>query len=182
VSAEIPLSPREHGVLRIFALSMTPPEAQALRDPEAMAAALGIGSVDPAQAEVIALDDIGALGLTSYLTEGMGVKAEQVRGARARLDALDGHVLLLRSAAIEGAETALRPAPRLTLIATFTEEGPPPPPLTPLRSESAEAQAGGTAPAPEPVPRRGGGGRRQMLLVLVALAVIVVVALALGSG
>ncbi|WP_099824344.1 hypothetical protein [Oceaniglobus indicus] len=177
-SRKIQVSAGEHGVLRLFSLSMPPEEAATLRDGKALSAALGASHIDPEHAEVIALNDIGGIGLSSYLTEGVGIRADEVRAERARLDALEGHVLLLRSSAVGARAQQLTPDPRLTLIATLHEDAPAPPPMDPLRSDSAK---GTITPADRaaaaPAKRKS---RAKLLAVICAIAALLLLALALG--
>lgn len=177
MSRNIQVPAGEHGVVRLFSLSMTADDAAALGDDAALAAALGAEQVDAAHTEVIALDDIGGIGLSSYLTEGMGIDADEVRVERARLDSLEGHVLLVRSSAVGPGAQVLTPDARLTLIATLHEDAAAPPPMTPLRSAGADGIIAG--PNPEATPHKR-ATRGKLLAILCAIAALLILALAFG--
>ena len=118
VTLDIPAS--ETGILRVFSLSMTAEDAKALRgNSDALSSALG-APVDPAHIEVFALSDLEGVGLPGYLAEGNGIPDEQLNPDRAKLEILDGWVLIARSKAFDGPAT-LAPVPALTLIGTYGE-------------------------------------------------------------
>lgn len=140
----------EQGMIRLFALSMTEDEAKPLRaDPNApdparserLAALLGVKDLDPDGVEVFAVADLEDLGLAGYMIEGNGVDARDIDPDRAKLAALDGWVMVVYSKAFAGEEATLRPAPQLTLIATYSEPGTDWSASKPLTSTSAARQA-----------------------------------------
>ncbi|WP_102110373.1 hypothetical protein [Oceaniglobus roseus] len=178
MTQDIPLAADETGIVRLFSVSMPAAEAKGLSDGD-KAALLGLDRVDPAHAELVNVSDLAPLGLASYLTEGLGVRPEEVRAVRGRLDALEGHVLILRAAAHRGA-TGLRPDPRLTLIATLHEEAAAPAALTPLRSEGAKGTLSRPS-EPEPTAAKGREGRSRWL-ILAAVILVVLAGLALLFG
>lgn len=112
----------ERGVIRVFDLDMRPEQARFLREPGALAQVLGIDDLDLNHVEIFPVSDLEDLGMTGYLSEGCGVPAPQLAADRATLDALEGHVLLLRSRAFAGAETRLTPAEQIHLIGTYGEQ------------------------------------------------------------
>ncbi|GGX53400.1 hypothetical protein GCM10007385_21820 [Tateyamaria omphalii] len=121
MSADMRVPPNERGVIRVFALSMTDKEAQALKDdPEAIDAALG-ASVDAEQVEVFRVSDLEGIGLVGYLVEGNAVPPEQLSPDKAKLAKLGGWVMIVFSLAFGDRETALNPATTLTLIGTYGE-------------------------------------------------------------
>ena len=141
----------EQKTLRLFALDMTQAEIARLRDqgpppgyafsldpanefpeydPEhdarnPIAALLGVEHIDSAFTELFHSDDIAAIGLCAYLTDGNGVAQNQVAADFARLAAVQGALLIVFSAAFGGQGATLHPDPRLTLIGTYTEDIPP---------------------------------------------------------
>lgn len=110
----------EHGVLRLFTLDMRPEEAKFLREPGAIDQVLGVTDLDPAQIDIFPVSDLEDLGLYGYLSEGGGVSVDQLN--RNELEAIEGWVVVLRSAAFGGRAVELRPDPRLHLVGLFTEE------------------------------------------------------------
>ena len=116
---EIPAG--ERGVIRIFDLDMAPEQARFLREPGALAQVLGIDAINLDHVEIFPISDLEELGLAGYLTQGCGIAEDEVAPERDRLAALEGHVLLLRSRAFDGAATRLTPARQIRHIASFGE-------------------------------------------------------------
>jgi hypothetical protein len=109
---------------------------------------LGDADLDPSYVEIFDLADLSGVGLPVYLGEGMGVPDTALAADRARLDALTGPVLILRSKALHGREVTLTLDPRLALVATYAEEHPP----VHFESLPTAAAAGTLSPTPPPVP------------------------------
>lgn len=128
MTGQIDIPAHEIGLVRVFALSMDATAAQALKDNDATGGttpqdrALG-GSVDSTRTEVFALSDLGDMRLPDYLLEGPGVTPESLDRDRAKLAALSGWVMIVYSSAFGGTAQTLTPAPELTLIGTYPQEG-----------------------------------------------------------
>ncbi len=118
--SDLTIVPHERGVIRLFALNMRPEEAKFLREPGAADQVLGVAGLDPDQIDIFPVSDLEDLGLYGYLNEGGGVSEDQLE--RNRLEAVEGWVMALRSAAFGGRAATLKPDPRLRLIGLFTEE------------------------------------------------------------
>ncbi|WP_170762147.1 hypothetical protein [Ruegeria lacuscaerulensis] len=118
--SDLTVAPHERGVIRLFALDMRPEEAKFLREPGAAAQALGVERLDSEQVDIFPVSDLEDLGLYGYLNEGCGVSRDQLD--RDALDAIEGWVMSVRSAAFEGRAVTLKPDPRVRLIDLFTEE------------------------------------------------------------
>ncbi|EEX08689.1 conserved hypothetical protein [Ruegeria lacuscaerulensis ITI-1157] len=118
--SDLDISAGERGVIRLFSLDMRPEEAKFLREPGAADQVLGVSGLDPEQIDVFPVSDLEDLGLYGYLNEGCGVSEDQLD--RAKLESVDGWVLVLRSAALGGRAATLNPDPRLRLIGFYTEE------------------------------------------------------------
>lgn len=118
--SDLAIPANEQGVLRLFALNMRPEEAKFLREPGAVDQMLGVTGLNAGQIDIFPVSDLEDLGLYGYLNEGCGVSEDQLD--RAKLDAVSGWVLVLRSAALGGRAAKLRPDPRLHLIGLYTEE------------------------------------------------------------
>ncbi len=112
----------ERGVIRLFELAMRPEQAAFLKEPGALAQVLGIEALDMEQVEIFPVSDLEDIGLTGYLTEGCGVPRAQLEEDREILQALEGHVLLIRSRAFGGEETRLTPADQIVLKGTYGEQ------------------------------------------------------------
>jgi len=110
--------PGERGILRLFVLDLPPQQARDMNDQTA-ANLLGVDDLDPGQIDIIDLADLTGIGLAQYLAEGFAISPDQLD--RASLDALIGHVLIIRSPAFRGRAATLAPSPQLTLVATISE-------------------------------------------------------------
>ena len=143
------VAPNERGLIRVFALSLGPQDAKNLREDDARKKALlGAQSLDSDFTEVFPVSDLEGLGLVQYLIQGNGVAPETLEADRAKLAALDGWVLLVFSHAFGGVEQRLAPAPELTLIGSYPEEGTDWGPV-PIESASAKPFSGPTAAGPQ---------------------------------
>lgn len=111
----------ERGVIRVFDLDMRPEQARFLREPGALAQVLGIEEIDLDHVEIFPISDLEDLGLAGYLTQGCGIPEAEVAPDRDRLNAMEGHVLLLRSRAFGGQAERLTPASQITPIASYGE-------------------------------------------------------------
>ncbi|MDU8943501.1 hypothetical protein [Ovoidimarina sediminis] len=166
----------EHGVVRVFALNLDEGAATPWTegDGAAMAEALGLGGLDPKYVEVVRPQEMKPMTLSDYLVEGIGLPREEVSGARSRLDALSGHVLIVLSGAFGGREATLAPTPVLTHIGTFREPAPVPS-FDRLSLESAKGALDGAGPAGSV----DGKGRSWILALLIGAAVLIALVLVL---
>ncbi len=153
----------EHGAIRLFQLDMRPEQAAFLKDPKALAQVLGIDTLDMEQVDIFAVSDLEEIGLAGYLTEGMGVPEAQIAADRARLAALEGHVMVIRSRAFGGREMRLTPAEQIRLVATYgtpgTEWTAPP-----IKTDSAQPYS-----APKLPPRKARAEARRIGATLFAV-------------
>ena len=109
--------------VHVFTAELTAEDLQ--RDKGRLATELlGDPDLDPAFVEIFDLADLADVGLSGYLVEGLGVPSAAVQDP-ARLDALQGPVLILLSKALHGRAVTLTPNSRLTLVGTYAEERPP---------------------------------------------------------
>ena len=171
MTAVIDVPRNERGVVRVFALSMTDPDAQGLKDsPEAVAEALGCdGLLDMAHVEVFPVAHLEGVGLSGYLSDGAGVPDAQLAADRTKLDSLGGWVIVVFSLAFEDRATTLRPAAALTLIGTYGETRTDTRATQTVASEAAKPYSGDPAP-----PKRRSDAAmsgRIATLVLILLAV-----------
>ena len=132
----------ERGVIRVFDLDMPAEQAKFLREPGALAQVLGIPEIDLEHVEIFPISDLEELGLAGYLIQGCGIAEAEITPDRAKLEAIKGHVLLLRSRAFDGAEMRLTPAAPITLVASYGERAinwsaPPMPETTSSKPYSA---------------------------------------------
>ncbi len=123
-------------------------------------------------AELFPVSDLTGVGLPRYLTDGYAVTDAQIDQDRARLEALDGYVLMLFSSAFEGQATTLTIGPDLTLIGTYGETQPD---MTAphLSADAAQPYTGVPNLTPSSPPRGGAGGTIVVLAVVVVVGLIV---------
>lgn len=165
----------DHDGVRVFEAKLTQDDLR--RDKAALAATLfGDPHLDPAYLEIFDLSDLSGVGLSGYLTEGLGVPATAVRDP-ARLDALTGPVVILLSKALHGREVTLDLDPRLTLVGAFAEDHPPVH-FEPLPTRTAEGHLSPVLP-PDRTPQRPTSA---FLLLGAALVLVALVAIWLALG
>ncbi len=152
----------ERGIVRIFAVDLP---ADQIKGFDA-AAALGVDALDAAGVELFPVSDLKEIGLSGYMHEGLGIAAEELDVAR--LDALQGYVLVVLSAAFEGEAAILTPRSPLRWIGTYTEETASVK-FAPLPSDSAR---GNIVTQTKPPPSDAAmSGRVAMIALLVIFAI-----------
>ncbi|WP_103257840.1 hypothetical protein [Tabrizicola aquatica] len=167
----ITIPAHERDQVRVFTAALSAEEMQG--DKARLAPALlGDADLDPAHVELFDVADLSDIGLTGYLTEGLGVPDATLAADRARLEAMTGPVLILLSKALHGRAVTLSPDPRLALIGTYAEERPPVH-FEPLPSPSAQGTLNPNPPAPAT------STRMQGVFVLLTLALALTGAVAL---
>jgi len=120
----ISIKATEKGLVRVFSLSMTSAEAQALKNsPEAQFASMRGEEVNTGYIEIFPVTDLEEIGLVGYLTSGCGVDPASLEADRAKLAALEGWVMLVFSRAFRRIAQDIHPVPELTLIGTYAEPG-----------------------------------------------------------
>ncbi len=160
----------ETGVTRVFALSMPASEARSLReDTAAQQRALGADQLEARGVEVFAVGDLGEMGLTGYLREGVDVQEDQLKRDAARLSAIDGWVMLVYSSAFSSEAATLDPAPALTLIGTYGQTRPDSAQVD-LQAEAAKPYTGTPDANPQAAPARGRGQSMIIFAIVVLLA------------
>lgn len=165
----------ERGQIRVFALDMAPEDARALRAPGAADDALGVIGLDPRQIEIIAIADLGDMGLAGYLTEGCGIPRDRIAADLPRLNALTGHVMIVFSRAFGGRETALWPVPQLDPVGSYATAPTDWSAAAPLRAASAlpgSAGPGRTPPRAIRAALRRAGAAVFAVFVLIVAAVL----------
>ena len=162
--SDLTVAPHERGVIRLFTLDMRPEEAKFLREPGAAAQILGVEALDPEQIDIFPVSDLEDLGLYGYLNEGCGVTTDQLdRGA---LDAIEGWVMVVRSAAFGDRAATIASDPRVHLIGLYTEEatnwkgGA-------IETESAKPYSAPQSPPQNDQPRRIGSAVLAVVILLV---------------
>ncbi|WP_127114740.1 hypothetical protein [Shimia sediminis] len=121
------VTPTEHGLIRLFAVDLPLEDIKPFHTHTDDAVwpvqeALGASDLDPARVELFDVADLDELGLTGYMTEGLGIAASDLATDAARLDGLTGHVLIVFSAAFRSTAQSLTPRAPLRWIGTYAEE------------------------------------------------------------
>ncbi|CUH75064.1 hypothetical protein [Tropicibacter naphthalenivorans] len=133
---------------------------------------LGATKLRNAFVDVIDIDDLGGMTLSSYLQQAHGVTAAALKDDKPRIDSLRGHVIALPAQAFDGTSQTLTIQTPITHIGTYAEVKPAAK-GAPLKSASAKGMlSGGSAPA---------GRGSSAMLKLIALGVGIVVLLALAA-
>jgi hypothetical protein len=161
MSAPMKISNTESGIVRLFTVDLPPEEIAKFTTRNGrwpLAEALGADALDPEYIDVFDVSDLQGLGLSTYLTDGHGIPAGQLDPMRARLEALQGTVMVITSRAFSGQAQTITPRAPLNLIASFSEDrapvsfdplpdagakGAPPPPPEPARKPVSDAAMSG---------------------------------------
>ncbi len=181
MSERFEVKENERGIVRLFAVDLPAQEIErfAERDYEAdvddppwpLQDALGVTYLDEDFVELFPVEDLTGLGLTGYMTEGLGIAEADVDQDRARLEGLKGHLLFVFSSAFGGFADTLRPRAPLRWVGTYVEETAPVT-FEPLSSEAARGEVtGGQATVPA---HRGRGS----LLVVVGIVIVLLIGMA----
>ncbi|MCA0929864.1 hypothetical protein [Ruegeria profundi] len=163
--SKLTIAPHERGVIRIFSLDMRPEEAKFLREPGAADQVLGVQGLESGQIDVFPVSDLEDLGLFGYLNDGCGVSADQLD--HKGLEAIEGWVMVVRSAACGGRAATLTPDKRLRLIGFYTEEA------TNWTGEPIETESAKPFSAPQTAPQDN--KPRRVGSAIVALVVLLAV-------
>ncbi len=181
MTTNISIPQLESGVIRVFALSMSDEQAKALRDgagsdtaASALNAALGARNLDMQHIEVFAVADLSDMSLMEYLLEGPGADPAILEKDRGKLAALEGWVMVVYSSAFGGIAQDITPAPTLTLIGAYPQEGVDWSDGVDLRTASARPNQ--EIPDDQPAKKRPSdaamSGRIATLALLVAFGVV----------
>lgn len=119
----------EHRVYRLFAIDLPEAQIPAFVRPDVnntgghdypLRDALGLSELDERQVQILHLSELGGLGLTGYLQEGLGIAEADLDADAERLDALEGFVAVLPSRAFSG-PTLIVPKPPVSLVGAYAE-------------------------------------------------------------
>ena len=178
----MPLTSGDRDTVHLFTVDL--PEDQlwsfVVPDPDTgdypLRRALGVETLDETQVEGACVEDLVGIGLTGFLTEGIGVDETSIATDRQRIDALKGSVVIVRGSAFDGADVPIAPVPPLSHFGTWhmTRAASS---MEPLRSEAASGQV---PPTPQPAPPPASKANRFSLMLVLAIAALVLVALGFG--
>lgn len=165
----------EHGLVRVFALSMTDEDAQAFKDaknPEI----LGLTNWETDFVEVFPVSDLEQLGIAGYLESGCGIEKSRIDPTRLALSQLDGWVMIVFSRAFDGQPATLVPSSSLTLIGTYAEPGVDWVDKIELTSDAATTPATRVKKKPSDAAMSGRIAMIALLVIFVLTAVMVWIA------
>ncbi|MEM9910261.1 MAG: hypothetical protein AAF922_05700 [Pseudomonadota bacterium] len=120
----------ERGVLRLFRIDLPKQDISNFAEHDEITGrwplkeALGVEDMNEKFVDVFEISDLSEMGLTGYMTEGLGVSDSEVAPHRDRLDALEGHIVVVLSGAFKGLAVTLLPRPPLRWVGTFFEDRP----------------------------------------------------------
>lgn len=168
----------ETRVVRLFRLDLRPEELRFLRsEPGALADKLGVDRIDPEQADIVKVSDLGELGLAGYLTDGIGIPEAEIDTRREALDRLDGSVLILLSRAFGGRAAQIVPSRGVEFVAAWSRPGTD---WTEKRRLTSESARPGPAAPGRQSPRQARAQARRtgaaIFAVVMALLALLIVA------
>ncbi len=184
MSERFTINATEAGIVRLFKVNLPPEEIARFTEadyendgPSPLQTALGVSDIDSDFVELFPVSNLTGLGLASYLVEGLGIPEKDVSPDRAKLNAIDGHVLVVLSQAFGGFEATLTPRSPLTWIGTYVEEGAPVN-FAPLPTDSAK----GNLASPDTKPAKSNARMSGMVAMYALLAMFALVALMILVG
>jgi hypothetical protein len=158
----------ERGVVRVFALgyrvSMELAHFEAV---DRLKEALGLADLNADDVQIVEIKAIAEMGLSGFLVEAYDVAEDEIATHRDNLDALKGHVAVLRSGAFAGAAATLPTTGEARLVAVLHEPRMSAPEPMP-RYDSATGAAG--TPQKKPVSDKAMSGRIAMYALLFVFA------------
>ena len=164
----------ERGMIRVFAVNRAPLEMQVAlsRQPKADLARelLGDPHLNTIGTEIFPVKDLEGVGLAGYLADGYAVPDDQLEEDRARLEALEGYVLLLFSNSFAGRGAVFDVGSDLTLIGTYGEFQPDHS-AEPMSSASADLYSGPGASG-STAPSKRGNFLPIAVMVMVVMAIV----------
>lgn len=137
--------------------------------------ALGAEKLRPGFVDVVKIGDLGAMPLSQYLSEAYALGPKALGADTARIDALQGHAVILPPQAFDNHSQTLTVATPLSHVGSY---GGPKPATggAPLRSEAAKGAPTGGAPA---APGRGSSGLLKLIAVGVGIVILLTIAMIL---
>jgi len=123
------VSASEHKVYRLFAIDLAKHHLPAFTRPKRGSAgdddyplrdALGLSHLDEQHVQILTLADLGDMKLTDYMQDGLAIAGVDLEDHAARLDALEGHLAVIASAAFQG-PCVIAPKPPMSLVGAFAE-------------------------------------------------------------
>ncbi|WP_120502166.1 hypothetical protein [Roseovarius sp. EL26] len=123
MSDRFEISADEVGLVRLFQIDLPADQVEAFSDDlQKVQRALGATQLNTDYVEVFAVSDLTGLGLAGYMAEGLGIAKQDFAAERVRLDALEGHILVILSKAFEQTVQTLTPKVPLRWVGTYAEE------------------------------------------------------------
>jgi len=178
--SRVHIAPADRNTVQVFQLDAGDEQQATEFAATGLERAFGIDTLDHFYVQALRVEDVSAIGLSTYLEQGMGVDPAELEGHRATLDAAEGWVLLIDGQAFGGREVELNVAPPLTYLGGFRNVAPAGT-MEKLTSDSAQGQVPPAAPAPAAPPKRGPRAGAFVILAIVILVGLVLAAF-FGAG
>ncbi len=134
--------------------------------------ALGAAKLREEFVDVVAVKDLDPMSLAQYLAQAYDVSATALGADAARIDGLQGHVVILPPQAFGGTSQVLTVAAPLRLIGSYGGASPKPRGAKVTADTARGLAASGAGPT-----TKGQGGSRTLLVVLAVIAVLALVLL-----
>ncbi len=158
----------EHGVVRVFTLgyrvSMELAHFEAV---DRLKEALGLEELNADDVQIVDLSAVREMGFSAFLMQAYDVTEDEITPLAATLDALKGHVAVLRSGAFKGVGATVNATGETRLVATLHEPRmSAPEPMPHYDSATGEV----TGKTRKPVSDAAMSGRIAMYALLVVFA------------
>ncbi len=159
---------REHGIVRVFQMDNLDGAERTTSD---LQVALGVSELGDKDTQLVDAATRDELDLTQLLEDGYGVDRAELAPSAGVLNALDGTVWLVRTAAFRDRPVTLKTDAEATLIGTFreAEQGVT---FEPLPSDGADGPI--SSPPPKKKPTDAAMGGRVAMIALIVMAVLVI--------
>lgn len=137
MSERLNIPPNEHGLLRVFALdSQLEMEIEHAGTLDGLIKALGISALNQDAVQLVKIDSVADLGLTTFLEMAYDITPDDLKENRTTLDALTGQIAIIRAGAITDTNVIIDGAAKL--VATLHEGQTERANLSKLTAKSAE--------------------------------------------
>lgn len=113
----IDIPANDHGQIRVFATDLPLPDDVTGKTADGIAGILG-APVDVTYVDVVRIDDLGEMPLSSYIASGYAMQPDAVD--KAAVDAITGYAILVLSRATQGRDVTLNLAPGLRHVTTYS--------------------------------------------------------------
>lgn len=110
----------ETEVIRVYEVALSDVDAEKLTSND-IAQALGVPDLDGEYVEIFPISALDEFGLQGYMTEGLGIPAGSLDDYAERINAANGHIVVVLSKAFKARAVDLKNGHPLRLIGAFSE-------------------------------------------------------------